>query len=102
MTLINEQIIERNGIQIKVLEFADGSHMELLANISAEQQERILQMRQHHSEALPDPQSLDKDWGDKTAFPLGMREDGTFFQASEVKAFLQRVMTDGELSEKSP
>ncbi len=91
MKIVKEQLVDRQGIQVKILEFSDGSRLELLASLGSAEQQRIVERHGRPRTPIADV-PMSEDWREKTAFPLGMREDGSFFEAEEVKALLEKTM----------
>lgn len=93
MEIIEEQIVDRQGVRVRVLEFSDGSRMELLASLEPMEQQRIVERHRHPPAPVLDDISVSESWREKTGFPIGMRDDGGFFDASEVDTFLERITT---------
>lgn len=86
---MEEKIIDRGGVKIKVITDPDGATHEILADLPPEEEKRILKTARSASMADAAPSS--KEWQEKTAAPIGVGDDGTPFTQEDVKAMYKRL-----------
>lgn len=93
MDILKEEIMTRGDQRVRVRELADGSREETLVDAIGELGQRLEQQRgdtlqagQGQGASSSEPSD---EWKQKTAHPIGFRDDGTPFSEAEAQALRQ-------------
>jgi len=99
MHITDDKTTNQHGVAIRVVRFDNGSTLEMLADLDAAEQDKIIAAHQRHADAQVMQEAVPQEagsWAEKTAFPPGMKDDGTFYSEEEVKAMLERLERSAE------
>lgn len=98
MSIMEDKITNRDGVAIRIIRFDDGSTLEMLADLEASEQDKIISAHQRNADAQPTGEAPSHDagsWAEKTSFAPGIKDDGTFYTEEEVNAMLESLEPSG-------